>query len=498
MQSIYEYMKRKLHEKDVKVDDIIKRSGVSRTTIYRMMKGIIKPTPEIYKLFVEMLSLDEREERELDYYVRLIDVDEGMLLARKELHKLVFKAPPTGKPEYEDIEFIVYDKERYLKKYSEILYPIAAISQNPSFSIDIKIFNCIEEAYLDPVVKLLDTEEALAEAKIEQLVSLSEGNSCRNIRTLKAMVPLITRNNYTVLFANEDNISGKRTFFEDLMLFRYSYTDNNTKLEKYLVLSFEKGGLSGCYVSDDKSLYEFFEKKYKLLMEMHTNSLIRQSGIELYSDAIFEFETGGKSYLLKPNICYHRIPISVCRDVLGRMNEDQISMMLTYLREGPDLYVNFGDMLESTLADLHDRDEISYKYKKIDVYTKAGLEAFAREGRLSDHYAFLPEFKKEEIKSILENIRSKRKDPQDKFEFYITNQNIHDNVIFCVSERNGIMLEYFDSLLIQNHISSCIIKQAPLTEMFIDFIENYIPENLAISDADADKFIDYLIETYCV
>lgn len=98
MQDIYDFLKQKLKEKNVRVDDIVTRSGVSRTTIYRMMKGLLKPTPRIYSLFVEMLDFDDRERQEYDRYVRMVDVDESQLRARTELSTMIFKTSAAQKP----------------------------------------------------------------------------------------------------------------------------------------------------------------------------------------------------------------------------------------------------------------------------------------------------------------------------------------------------------------------------------------------------------------
>jgi len=498
MQDIYDYLKQKLKDRNVRVEDIVSRSGLSRTTIYRMMKGLLKPTQDVYSLFVEMLVLDEREERELEHYVRLIEVDDNLLRARKELHKIMFRTAQDKVNKTSDIEFIVYDGEKHIKAYYEILNPIIEASAKPLFQLDVKIFNCIEDSYLAPIAEMLGRCGSPDNSEIEHLLSFSDGESYRNALTLKATLQLVKFSNYTVYYSYEGSESGGFTFFKDLILIKYRYAENGSTVTRYKVLSFEKNTMSMCYITEEKSLYEFFARKYSSVKELHQNSLIKQKNIELLSSSMFEFEAGGKNCIIKPSPCYHRIPIAVCKSVLERQSESQLADMISYLSDGAGFYYDTETALGNTIKYIEERDSLSLKHSQTDVYTMDGLETFAKERRLSDHYSFLPELAGEEVKAVLENLWRKQKDPEDKFRFYIVQFPLRDNhMIYCASENNGLMLEYVQAETFQNGISNCIIRQDSLSGMFLDFAENYVPETLAMSEAEAKRFIEYLIETYC-
>ena len=498
MQDIYDYLKQKLKVRNVRVEDIVARSGLSRTTIYRMMKGLLKPTPEVYDLFVEMLDLDERERRELDYYVRLVDVDESLLQARKELFKIIFETAPDKANSVGDMEFIVYSNTKYIKTYREILLLIIECSKKPPFSLDMKIFNCTSDAHLVPIIEMLSASESFDSSAVEHLVSFSDVDNHKNIMTLKAILPLMKYNSYTVFYLYDGNESDSASLFRDLMLIKFSYVEDGSEVVKYIVLSFERNTMSDCYITEEKGLYDFFARKYLFSKEAHRNSLINQKNIELLSYSIFEFEAGGKACLIKPSPCYHRIPIDVCKSVLGRQSERQLADMISYMGDGAGFYYDTKTAFENTLKYLEERNRLSLKYAQTDIYTKDGLEAFARERKLSDHYSFLPELTREEVRAVLENLRGKNSDLADKFRLYITHASLRDNsMIYCASETNGVMLEYVETQTFQHGISNCIIKQDSLAKMFLDFAENYVPESLAMSESEADRFIDYLIETYC-
>jgi len=498
MQDIYDYLKRKLKEKRVRVDEIVSRSGLSRTTIYRMMKGLLKPTPQVYRLFVDILDLDDREERELDHYVRLIDVDESRLMARKELHKMIYKTGQGDPDTVEDLGFVVYGKEQYIKKYSDLLRPIIEASNTPGFFFDIKIFNCLEGAYLAPLAKMLDKLANADSYVISHLVAFSGVNDYKNVLALKAILQLVKFSSYSVFYTYEDIDHDNRTLFEDVILMKYGFVEQETKTEKYIILSFEDHPYSDCYITEEEALYEIFVKKFAQIKKNHDKALFEQKNFEKLSNTMLEFEAGGKHCILKPNICYHRVPRHIWAGLIQRQSESQVKEMLNYLTDGPGLGFFSESSLENILSVFSERDRLSLRYQQTDVYTKDGLEALARDRRLSDHFSFLPEFSKEEIREVLENLCRKNSDPNDKFKFYIATASMcDDGLIYGVSENNGFLLEYVEPQTSQNYTMNCFVKQDILVNMAFDFVENYVPETLAMGEAEAEQYIKYIIEKYC-
>jgi len=74
---------------------------------------------------------------------------------------------------------------------------------------------------------------------------------------------------------------------------------------------------------------------------------------------------------------------------------------------------------------------------------------------------------------------------------------LDNSIIYGGSENNGFLLEYVKPQISQSYTINCFVKHDALVNLAFDFVENYIPEALALSEADAEQFIKYLIERYC-
>src|SRR3712207_7412 len=68
MKNIDSFIKGKLKSKKMRVDDFIKETEMSKSTIYRVMKGIQKPSDELIEKISDVLNLNQLEKNELIYY----------------------------------------------------------------------------------------------------------------------------------------------------------------------------------------------------------------------------------------------------------------------------------------------------------------------------------------------------------------------------------------------------------------------------------------------
>ena len=61
MEDLYSFLKKKLKENNIKIGTFIEMTNMSKSTIYRVMKGYQKPSDELLDLMVEILNLKTRE-----------------------------------------------------------------------------------------------------------------------------------------------------------------------------------------------------------------------------------------------------------------------------------------------------------------------------------------------------------------------------------------------------------------------------------------------------
>src|SRR3712207_7939655 len=86
MKNIDSFIKGKLKSKKMRVDDFIKETEMSKSTIYRVMKGIQKPSEELIEKIALVLNLNQLEKNELIYYSNISTNSENTSEVRSEEH----------------------------------------------------------------------------------------------------------------------------------------------------------------------------------------------------------------------------------------------------------------------------------------------------------------------------------------------------------------------------------------------------------------------------
>lgn len=485
------YLKGKLREKHLQVDDLVARSSASKSTIYRIMTGAQKPSRKLAKELISILDLNYTEQQEFHYYISLTDLYDNIIESREAVYDLLFKE--TFHLPHK-IELVYYDGEKYIRTYDNILENVLAASKMANFTCSFKLINCIQHAIIAPLATL--SEELVASNSnysIEHLISFSTHNYKENINTLANIIPLLTLEKYSLEYREVENVS-KSGFFHDFLALDYSYDNKDGKTQKMsLFVTFLPDSLSSCYVINEhnESALDFFGRNYDSIKGGYKPALSSRKSLAEYVDTIIELFRKNDSVLFRSGPALCRIPAAVYHSVVERT---PIEDFVDFFMEEKYIEKSIETHIEELLSQAKLVEESTYINKQLDVYTKSGMAEFASSGLIKDHLEFLPAFSKEEVKAILESIKLRDQDPNDPFHFVILKGNYANEKLSLSAEDNHCLLfeKYVDS-----HTPFCIINHEKLSSIFTDFAYNYVPAMMSIPQNEAHDYIDYLIEKFC-
>jgi len=497
MKNINLFLKSKLKEKNMRIDTFIAKAEVSKSTIYRVMKGYQRPSEELLDKMSAILNLNALEQQELRYYSNLLNADEDVLSARDEVFNLLYD---TEISEPDKIELVYYDDEKYIRTFNNILGKLLNKSSIEGFSCRFRMVNCCHDSIVQPlftaISSLMKNEKNYT---FEHLVNFSTYNSKENVIILNEIIPLLPLDNYTVMYCETEGTSGNSIFYDFLMI-DYQYTNESGNLiDNHLYISFLRDNISTCYVVNNENLQEFFERNYESLHHDYTCSFNNQKKFEFIGTLFLELEINYDVCLFKPNPCYNRIPVSVYESVKARSSKEMLHFFMNSFLYDNVTKETIDTQLADLIAYLDSRVDASYKNTQIDIFTQKGLESFASTGRLSDHLDGFPPFIPSEIKAVLEYIKSRDLDEKDKYSFFITKSDKYSNedLLISVFKNHGLLIEYNNPKYKADDMPYCVIEHKGLSNLFSDFAENYVPTMLSMPQKDAYDFIDRLIEKYC-
>jgi len=485
------YLKGKLKERNLQLEELIARSGSSKSTIYRVMTGTQKPSEKLTAKIIQILKLNYKEQKELLYYFSISNMDEYVIEAREALYDFLFKEK-VG--QVDKIELVYYDDEKYIRTYNNILESILEVSQKDNFSCEFKLINCISNSIIVPLSDLVSELMAnKSEYTVEHLVNFSTYDYKNNINVLSNIIPLLTVDHYSLKYREEDNVPN-HGFFHDFLMINYSYCEaNGNEINTTLYITFLANNLSACYViRHTANALDFFGRNYDSLEKEYQPALSSRKNLLEYVKTVIEMYSKHEVVAFTSQILFSRVPFNVFESVMARTTsmDEFLDFFFpeSYQEKDKETQVSY---LRELLTVIY---EGTFVNKQLDIYTKSGMSLFASTGTLTDHLEFLPAFNKEEVKEILESIKARDLDPKDPFNFAILKESFSDPSLCFLVEKNGALLveKYIDS-----YTPFCMIKKANLSGLFIDFAYNYVPAMLAISRKEAHDFIDDLIERYC-
>ena len=488
------YFKKKLKEKKVSVEELITKSKTSKSTIYRVMNGLQKPSEDLKKKLFKILKMEHKEQQELSYLFSTFNVDKNILEARESINNFLFhnKIAPPNK-----IELVYYDGEKYVRSFNDILENIKAVSHKSDFSCRFKMVNCVQNDIISHITsaveELLAKNDSNEPIHIEHIVAFSSNDYKENINTLSSIIPLLTLGNYTLKYKEEEKTS-KHGFFHDFLSIDFSYrNDAGDLVETAYYITFLPDNLSVCYVVHGSAghLHDFFNRNYDSLNQKNQSALSSRRCLVDYASNIRELYSKYNDYLFRPDIPLSRIPLDVYQSVLSRTPTEEFIryfLQVEFDEKTPEHY------LEELTSCAQSVIEATYINKQVDFYTKTGLESFASSGLLLDHLEHFPPLNKSEIKAVLESLKARDLDPKDPLSIMILDESYVDNGLeIAALEDYGLLIEkYADS-----NTPYCIIENKNLSKLFVDYAKHYVPYKMSITQKEAHDFIDLLIEKYC-
>lgn len=488
--NLYKYLTTKCKEKNIPIESLPGQMGFSRSSLYRYMKGITHMSPSVQTKFVQILGLDEEEKQEFSRLVDLSEYDSGLIDARYALDRFVFGEEKSTQKKTNVIKFAYHENDTFLRTAQEIYEMILSAVSQPDTSCSIRIINCMDDSIFESLgiflEKLLSNSGTV---KAEHLLTFADKAYLNNINTLINIIPLLKYKNYGVCYSKNTISNSGNMLFSDTVIIDIHQQD---KPDKYFFISFLPEELSSSLMTFDKNTFNFILENYDSFRKNFDIALLDNSSVNLVGQQIVELNECGNSYLIKPNLCYERVPIDVYQSVLKKMTPEEFETAQKSLSQPNSDSTN---AITSALAGLQKREEDSYKKQDIDIFSVSGLTEFAQTGKLSDHMSFLPSFGKDERRKVLQHIRNRNKDPKDGYTLLITRKNIFKNGYIMVAYENiGVVIEYNQEEYQQGILSNLLIKNKALSDIVSDYAKNHFPDNHALSKEETTAFLDSLIE----
>ena len=257
-------------------------------------------------------------------------------------------------------------------------------------------------------------------------------------------------------------------------------------------ISFLDDELSTCLATADKNIFMFLLRNYQYFEKRHDASVLDYSSIDMLANNLLQLQQNANHYLLKPNFCYDDIPISVYQSLLARNSASLADIQHGFNNVAGNKAVD----LQGLLANLERRIAASHLNQRIDVHSMDGLIELVKTGCLSDHFTFLPPFNNQEVRLIFEYVRDRNRDPNDSYTLLITKEKIlQDGHIISAYENIGVLIEYDQNDYKQGIASNLFIKNKILTDIFVDYARNHVPDNHALGVEEATDFLNSLIDS---
>ncbi len=483
---LYQFLTTKCKENGVAIEGLPSQFGFSRSTLYRHMKGMIKMSAEVQETFSALLSLNEAEMQEFSNLINETTLDSNLIAARAVLDDFVFEH--KNKPNTpENIRFAFYDNDTFLRTSDELYDTVLALLSSGKVTCEVSAINCLTPKLSTSVMgfleKLLEKSNSV---KVEHLLTYSPSNPLHNTMTLIDILPLLSYEGYTAFYNKAEINAENFALLEHTVLISVK----SEEIQKYFFLSFTDDMLSSCLSTSDKNVYAFFMDNYKTYKK-NFSSALNTVGLGVLSDQIAQLQESSNCYIIKSDFCYDRIPISAYNHLFARISPEEMATLQGGIGSADSLG---NQTLEDAVSVIADRISSSFLNKHIDVYSVGGLTNFAKTGRITEHFAFMPSFDNEERKMILEYIKGRYVDENDDYTLYITQKPIlEQGYILLAFENSGLIVEYNKSQYAIGRFHSLYIKNELLAEPIIDYIKYQIPEKHAISREETIAFLDRLI-----
>jgi transcriptional regulator with XRE-family HTH domain len=491
---LHSFIKDMLKQKGMRIETFLEKASFSKSTFYRILRGYQKPSEDFLNEVISILRLSDVDQKTLKYYCGLVLVNDDTAYTREEIVRSFYK-PQEVKPNR--IEMIYMDGDKYVRSFDEILKTVIACSKEPEFECDISVLNCCNEDIIKP---LSDFIFLLSQQKtpymVEHLLDFSSAYSKENIVTLFQIIPMLQFSCYRLLYTTTNDIE-KDKLFNNFIKLKFSFRESNRTIEKNLYFSFLNDRLSMCLATENQEVMEFFERSFDYILQDYTVAVNNQKTVEVLGDSILEMELNYDMYLFKPNPCYNRVPMEVFFSVAGRVKTDELHYFIDSFSQNEVSQEQTVTKVKELLEFMSARNKASYAHKQVDIFTRAGMESFVKEKRLSERLTGFPLFIDSEIKMILEYIIERDKNQDDSYCFYILNKEYNNEELLISAMRNyGLILENENPTYYKYELPYCVFEHEGLSEAFCDFADNYVPM-LAMDKQESYNFLYQLIDEFC-
>jgi len=490
--NLYDFIYSLCKDRDMKAIDLQKKLGVSRTTLYRFMKGINTITQSIAQDFISALNMDMQESLEFARLISLSSFDKTLIESRYVMDDFLFGKSSKPMPRT-DVDMVLYDNDKYMRTLQEVLELIYSFIEKDNLTGNIKIYNCLNESIFvgleDFFGKILSENSAVS---AEHFIGFSETDYLQNIYAFINIIPLMRCDGYSLYFREkeiEDNIAN------DSILISFKYNEDGKAASQYFYLSFYESSMSECIAFDDKYMYAFLSKRYDNLKQSFKNTIKKYDRFDFTDDFLVNKVYGlGELYMIKPNPCYDQIPFEVYESIQNRMAEEDIIRFLSFSHGKPVNAETAPVVLENVMRYIKTRWDNARAYTQKAVFSKQGIADFMDTGKITDHLPHLPAFQKSEAQTVLHCIRDRDADPDDGFSLSVTeNELLQRDMVFIAVKGYGIIIEYVYPEETDGLWKFLFIQSERLASIFCDYVDNHIPVHRAMSKEKRNDFLQSLI-----
>ena len=491
MNTLYNFLTSMCKEKDMKIEDLQKKLNVSRTTLYRYMKGINRIAPDLAQKFVIALDLDVQQSLEFSKFVSLSAFDQSLIESRHVLDGFLFgkQQKPVS---HDNIDIILYNKDKYMRTLKEILEFICSFSAKEAFKGEIKIVNCLNKSVFSILVDHL--EKALSAGlnfNVEHYIGLYLKDYLQNTNSFTYVFPLIMHDNYKMYYRERETESN---LLDDSMLVSLSYIEDGKQVNQYFSVVFYDNCMPECVAFNDLYIFKYLSKMYENLKNHHNDVTRKCDRTDYTGDIFVDPEKYSGSYIITQNPGYDKIPLEAYSSLINRMSGEEVKALVSTMFNEEIDDAAIPDAISKVLRYLKKRIDFAQKAKQIDVYSREGLIEFAETGKLTDHLENLPAFDQNEKKMVLEHLFKRNNNPDDNYLLYITeNEMYHKDLILESAKGFGILIGYINNGYKAGLWKKIFVKSERLALIFCDYLENHIPINNAMEKNKANLFLQDLI-----
>lgn len=465
---------------------------MSKSTIYRVMKGYQKPSYELLELMYEILDLNAEDKRKLNYYISTVDMDEKFIKAQNSAKHLLFEQKNYS---IEDFELVYYkDGEKYIKSLHEILNSLSNELKDKNAKVNAYIVNSTDDRIMSNIEKYTKRfSKHVREFNIEHLIGFSSYSAVNSVHTIESIIPMLKYPSYNLMYTNTV-MDSKTHIFSNYVMVTCSYSTDDDDIFMYYIFSLLGETISTCYTGYKKdSIYDMFSRNYNYIKESYIPAITNNSmgyDINKLMRDIYSMENDGSCsevYLFKKSPCYKRIPSKVYRNIRdkiiksGNVVEFMKSINKTdYIGEQEACL-----MLNKLTDDMVKRYKNAQNTYTVDILSKKGLADFVETGMLYDHFADMPPFDPEDIVAILQDMKRRHLSEDDAYNLFILGDDANTNFILTIFKEKGFLIEKVDENNPSSNLSFCMIEDMSICNILYEFARDYVPSRLAMIENNA-------------